>query len=632
MPEPTQTQQNVGSRKRNYLIATRTVAGLAPLAADVLESTVREMEGIEYVRTLSPRGLAQVLAAGLPGSGDAMKVVVARMTEDRAATLKKTAPPQVLIEEDHPLRYATPDAAILTPFDAAAMTPPGESTAINLQVLGAGGAPVANTNVYLMGNGFPAQGVTDAKGNVQLTVFGGGVDSIRALYVKPQSDYWTLYLVQPELATDRVNVVHLRPLTETFTGFPASQVIGWGQKLMNMDKLPETFTGKGVRVAVIDSGAAITHPNLDAISQGLDITTHNPTTWQQDTVFHGSHVSGIVAGKASIHRGIRGFAPEAEMHICKIFPGGRFSDLIDALDYCIEKQIDVVNLSLGGEEVSQTLEQKIIQAKQLGVACIVAAGNSGGPVQYPASSPNVLAVAAIGKLKEFPEDSYHAQTVLGDRRLIGNDGIFPAKFSCSGPQIAVAGPGVAILSSVPPQNFAAWDGTSMATPHITGLAALILAHHPDFHGRFAARNAQRVERLFQILKASCQPLNLGDPNRTGAGVPDALRAFPALTPATTAVDQQTDLLQRLLAALRSAPVPSQPVTIDQLRQGLQQAGIGPNGGNGVGPASVTPLSSWTVSPQSQSTATAVASPPTAAQTTDLVMKQLKRQLEECKVL
>jgi subtilisin family serine protease len=100
--------------------------------------------------------------------------------------------------------------------------------------------------------------------------------------------------------------------------------------------------------------------------------------------------------------GVRGFAPAAEIHACKIFPGGQISQLIDALEYCIEKQVDIVNLSLGTDQVSEVLEQQLLRLTNVGIACIVAAGNSGGPVQYPASSPNVLAVAAIGHVAEFP--------------------------------------------------------------------------------------------------------------------------------------------------------------------------------------------------------------------------------------
>jgi subtilisin len=234
-------------------------------------------------------------------------------------------------------------------------------------------------------------------------------------------------------------------------------------------------------------------------------------------ISHGTHCAGIIAG-ADNGTGIRGFAPDAEVHICKQFPGGQISQLIEALEYCIEKQIDLVSLSLSGTEPSEALEQQILRAKRLGVACIVAAGNSGGPVQYPASSPHVLAVAAIGKMGEFPADSYHAQTV----GTMDRTGFFSPKFSGFGPEIAVCAPGVAILSAVPPHNYAVWDGTSMAASHVNGLAALVLAHLPDFQGPFRARNADRVGRLFQVLRASARPVNVGDPWRTGFGIPDVL--------------------------------------------------------------------------------------------------------------
>ena len=152
------------------------------------------------------------------------------------------------------------------------------------------------------------------------------------------------------------------------------------------------------------------------------------------------------------------------------------------------------------------------------MACIVAAGNSGDAVQFPGSSPDVLTVSAIGQEGQFPDSSYHAQ-----QRWTGgteDGGFFSAQFSCHGPEVDVCGPGVAIVSSVPPAGFAAWDGTSMATPHVTGLAALVLAHHPDFRTpALQLHTAARVDRLFALLKAAARPLAVGDPTRVGAASP-----------------------------------------------------------------------------------------------------------------
>jgi subtilisin family serine protease len=168
------------------------------------------------------------------------------------------------------------------------------------------------------------------------------------------------------------------------------------------------------------------------------------------------------------------------------------------------------------------------------------------------------------------------------------DGYFSAKFTCFGPEVGVCAPGVAILSSVPSNNYAVWDGTSMAAPHVTGLAALVLAHHADFQGPFRARNAQRVERLFQILKQSAQPLNLGDARRTGAGLPDALRALNLTAGAATVSADPTELLQRLLVVLQGTAVPqgdgrvagSAGSALQQLKAAMQQAGLSPGGGAG----------------------------------------------------
>ena len=87
----------------------------------------------------------------------------------------------------------------------------------------------------------------------------------------------------------------------------------------------------------------------------------------------------------------------------------------------------------------------------------------------------------------------------------------------------------------------------MATPHITGLAALALAHHPDLAGGFGKGTAARVDRLFEIIKGSATPLNLGDPGRTGAGVPDAVRAVTGQPASPSAISPEaiTALLEQL---------------------------------------------------------------------------------------
>jgi subtilisin len=569
----------INTRTGRYLIAHKAVAGLLPLAAEALEQSLNAMPGVQVVKTLMSPALG-VLAEGAPVPD---RVVVATMTPDRAEILKQSAiGAQVIIEPDRQLSYSAPDSLPWPdlPPVGAAITPTGTGIQVTITVMG-NNAPVEGAQVTLFGNVFPAQGVTDSKGLVTLTFFGGSLDSAKALYVKPTADFWTLWLSRPALIKGTNNVVTLQPLSQTFHNFPNIPFVGWGERVMSLDLLPDSYRGKGVRVAVIDSGADIKHRNLHNIHTGFDAVAENLVSWSTDTVFHGTHCAGVIAGTYNGGVGIRGFAPDAEVHVCKIFPGGRFSHLISAIDYCIQNNVDVINLSLGSDSVSEIVEQRIRLAKQLGIACIVAAGNSGGPVQYPASSQNVLAVAAIGKLGEFPDNSYHSQTVSGDRSVTIAGSYFSARFTCFGPEIDICAPGVAIVSSIPPNNYAAWDGTSMAAPHVTGLAALILAHHPDFQEQFKARNAQRVERLFQILKQSAQPLNLGDPNRTGAGLPNALKALNVLPQAVAAgaVTSSDELLRRIFELLQrnAVAVGTTPTvaSVRQLEASMWQAGLLP---------------------------------------------------------
>ncbi len=516
----------VGQRKKQFLIAPRPAAdglqvmGLQPLSLASVEQALRASPDIDIIDTVGPRNGLGALADGM---GGAQGVLVARMSEQKAGALHQQALGRLVVERDQPLNLMDPN--FQHPGLVTSVIPhTGPVLATVVTVLGSDGSPQAGAEVSLFGSMLPATGVTDNNGQVKLSLFGETAAGVRGLYVKPKADYWSFYQRDPDISTDETNVVQLRALADwpSLAGFPRQKAYGWGQKAMRLDQLPGNYRGQGIKIAIIDSGAATTHENLNKIRAGFDVLNKktDPNTWTEDALGHGSHCAGVIAA-ADLASGLRGFAPDAEIHACKLFPGGQVSQLIDALEYCIDKQIDVVNLSLGGAEPSEALEQQIQRAKRAGIACIVAAGNSGGPVQYPASSPNVLAVAAIGKLNEFPPDSYHAETLT---RHIDANGFFAAKFSCFGPQVGVCGPGVAIASTVPPNNFAAWDGTSMAAPHITGLAALVLAHHPDFQNLFRSRGAERVERLFQVIRASARRVSLGDPSRTGFGLPDVMVA------------------------------------------------------------------------------------------------------------
>ena len=513
----------ISRRRRTVLVAKdETVlftASTGPLDFDFLIEQLDADPSVTIRQRLAPRNFrAQALGTSITD-----QVIVATVPDTIAEDLARH--PQVIVEEDSLIlpRLTTSPAPVTDP---ALLSPYGTSTTWTIALRGSDNQPVAGASVYLYGTGVPAQGRTDAEGTVTLDMLNETDETIRAIYVNPQSDYWSAWIDRPQLTSGATTTIRMTSLNDSFPGFPQTELLGWGQRAMRLDEVPPGFTGRGVKVAVVDSGAAaLTHPDLSGVRDGVDLTStpSNTEQWKDDTIAHGSHCSGVIAG-ARNGTGVRGFASEVEVHEARIFPGGRISSLIDAIDYCIDQGIDVVNMSLGTGGSSQILLQKLAQAKDLGVACIVAAGNTGAGVQFPGTSPDVLTVAAIGKDGEFPESSYHAQQRWKSGR--GDGGYFSAQFSCHGEQVDVCGPGVAIVSSVPPRGFAAWDGTSMATPHVTGLAALVLAHHPDFQsGPFTLRGAARVEHLFTLLKASATSLQFGDPERSGAGLPDAPRAL-----------------------------------------------------------------------------------------------------------
>jgi len=522
----------VAERKKKYLVAPRSVLSgfgisswVAPLGLSTVQQALAAMPDIDVVDTITPRAGLTTAGFGPASMGDgADGVVVARMTDQKAGELLQRGQGQLIVERDQHLELLDP--MLRRPDLVSSLTPyQGLQSELVLAVVGPDGAPLPEVEVSLFGGVLPSSAVTGADGMARLRLYGDDTHTISGLYVKPRADYWSFYQRDPDLSLAEPNVVMLRALADwpALRGLPQQHAMGWGARAMRLDQVPQQYRGLGIKVAVIDSGAATTHGNLNAIHEGFDVINKRTdrSTWNVDTLGHGSHCTGVIAATDPAW-GIRGFAPDAEIHVCKLFPGGQVSQLIDALEYCIEQNIDIVNMSLGGAAPSEALERQIVRAKQAGIACIAAAGNSAAAVQYPASSPHVLAVAAIGKLGEFPADSYHAETIGTDIDMYG---YFTARFSCFGPQVDVCAPGVAVVSSVPPNNFAAWDGTSMAAPHVTGLAALVLAHRPEFGSMMQARSPERVERLFQVLRMSARPVTLNDPNHIGYGLPDALVAL-----------------------------------------------------------------------------------------------------------
>jgi subtilisin len=294
---------------------------------------------------------------------------------------------------------------------------------------------------------------------------------------------------------------------------------------MGFDQLPTAQRGAGVSIALIDSGVATGHTQLKAVAHGIDLAAgarSDARTWAEDVAgSHGTSCAGIISAAPDATQGVRGYAPQSELHVCKLPAYARCSDLLAAIDYCLEARVDVACLGYGCPSGSLIVEQRIIAAKERGVALIAAAGNTGAAVQFPACSMHVLAIGAIGQLGTFPDDSPQAAQAAGG--LPAAQGLFVPPYACHGPEVDLCAPGVAVLSCASPDGYAVYDGSSLAAAHVTALAALILAEHGDFRRAFSERDFRRVERLFQILKETARPV--GHPWHTGAGLPDAARAL-----------------------------------------------------------------------------------------------------------
>jgi subtilisin len=215
--------------------------------------------------------------------------------------------------------------------------------------------------------------------------------------------------------------------------------------------------GKGIKVAVLDTGIDHTHPDLAANFRGG--VSFVPGESPMDGNSHGTHCAGTIA--AAINgSGVIGVAPAASLYAVKVLSNsgsGNWSWLIAGIDWCINNKMHILSMSLGSPSPAPTaLETMCNTAFAKGLLLVAAAGNSGpgmGTVGWPGRYKNVIAVSAI--------DSSN---------LI-------AGFSSRGPEVELCAPGVNVLSTIPGGGYGTKSGTSMACPHVSGAAALAWSTH-----------------------------------------------------------------------------------------------------------------------------------------------------------
>ena len=265
----------------------------------------------------------------------------------------------------------------------------------------------------------------------------------------------------------------------------------WALQAISAEQAWDVTTGsRNTVVAVVDSGINLAHPDLRANlwrnpgeigNNGVDDDgngfvddlygwdfvddTADPSPKGEDSpeTWHGSHVAGTIGADGDNRKGITGVAWRVQlMAVRALGPGGGRADQIaTAIDYAVQNGARVINASWGGAS-SETIKRAIARASRAGVLFVAAAGNDGASgAGFPASLklPNVIAVGASG-----PDEAL-------------------ADFSNHGRGVHVAAPGVSILSTTATGRYETLDGTSMAAPHVSGLAALLLSAAPKLRVR-----------------------------------------------------------------------------------------------------------------------------------------------------
>lgn len=271
--------------------------------------------------------------------------------------------------------------------------------------------------------------------------------------------------------------------------------IPWGISRVRAPSAWDYTEGAKVRVAVIDTGIDGRHSDLrgkiDGGYSAID-DSEKPESWQ-DQNGHGTHVAGTIAA-ARDGQGVVGVAPRARLYSVRVLDAdgsGSLSDVIKGIVWCAENGIQVANMSLGSPFPSPSMQRALRYAKARGVVVVAAAGNSGGSVGFPGGYPEAIAVSALD----------------------WNDRL--AAFSSRGPEVRFTAPGVAVVSTYMGGDFSSLSGTSMAAPHVAGLAAMAVS--------FGYRGLDGPDGVLEQLKRAARPVEGLSDEEQGFGIIDAGR-------------------------------------------------------------------------------------------------------------
>jgi subtilisin len=284
----------------------------------------------------------------------------------------------------------------------------------------------------------------------------------------------------------------------------------WGIEALGVPKLwDQGFKGDGILVGHCDTGIDGAHAALkDAIASyavfdDLGRQMKKPPKPAVDTGEHGTHTAGTIAGRPVNGKCI-GVAPGAKLASATVIEGGdTTARVLGALDWCVSLGVRIVSMSLGIRGVGEEWRAitQVLRAKN--ILPIYAVGNEGpGTSRFPGNYPESLSVGAIDRNHKIADFSSSQRFARQDDPVVPD----------------IVGPGVEILSAMPGGGYQEMDGSSMATPHIAGLAALLLQARPN-------ATANDVETaIFQ----SCKLFPGLSPERAGKGLPNAVQALAAI--------------------------------------------------------------------------------------------------------
>jgi subtilisin family serine protease len=289
-------------------------------------------------------------------------------------------------------------------------------------------------------------------------------------------------------------------LTPVLSVQEAAQKAGWGITTFNIPKLWEKTQGEGVKVAVLDTGVQASHHDLNInVLPGINLIERNKEPY--DVNAHGTHCAGVIAAQNN-EIGIVGVAPKCQIIPVKILDdkgSGRMDIVAKGIRWAVDNGADLISMSLGCPFPVQEVRKAIQYAVNYKVPVFCAAGNAGNktPLYYPAAYPETISVGAA------------------------DSSLTLADFSNVDKGLDFIAPGVEILSTVPDNWYAVMNGTSMATPWLVGIAALILSHNRKTN----SLKLNNVDDYRSILKKYTIPVKKSGTVFPGFGIVEPIQLF-----------------------------------------------------------------------------------------------------------